>query len=423
MLHNNMPAINDEQFQHEFHNLMRLHHPNIVQLVGYCYETQRQHVDFQGRMVFGETTYRALYFEYMHMGSLQRHISEELHGLDWKTRYKIIKGACEGLKYLHEGCKEPIYYLDLKPDNILLDENMIPKLADFGLSKLFGEEQTRVTYNPAGTFGYMPPEYLFGQVVSKKLDVFSLGVVITKVRKNWRERLEATCTSSRILEAYYEQVSICTEIGLSSMETDRHNRPSIVDIIQRLNETETMIEKAISWSANLRSSMQVIKSQSENDDSLVKAEAFARNKAIQGAETCDEFPVLVRVSGAAWRRAEEMPRAGVNVVLVLDVQINDVTWGILMLVESLGPNDRLSILFMGKTMQQVMELTYMSHDGRDIARRKIGEHVDDGYVRPVLHAAAKVHPHIHFRDHTLLYYVSEVPGKGISNSNPPHTFS
>jgi serine/threonine protein kinase len=76
---------------------------------------------------------------------------DEFHGFDWKARYKIIKGACEGLKYLHEGSKEPIYHLDLKPDNILLDENMTPKLADFGLSKLFGEEQTRVTHSHAGT--------------------------------------------------------------------------------------------------------------------------------------------------------------------------------------------------------------------------------------------------------------------------------
>jgi serine/threonine protein kinase len=77
--------------------------------------------------------------------------TDEFDGLDWNTRYKIIKGACEGLKYLHEGFKEPIYHLDLKPDNILLDDNMTPKLADFGLSKLFGEEQTRVTHSPVGT--------------------------------------------------------------------------------------------------------------------------------------------------------------------------------------------------------------------------------------------------------------------------------
>jgi interleukin-1 receptor-associated kinase 1/coatomer subunit beta' len=75
LLHNNMQATGNEQFQREFDNLMMLNHPNIVRLVGYCYETQRQHVDFEGKIVFGETTYRALCFEYMHMGSLQRHLS------------------------------------------------------------------------------------------------------------------------------------------------------------------------------------------------------------------------------------------------------------------------------------------------------------------------------------------------------------
>ena len=75
LLYNNMQAIDDEQFKHEFDNLMMLNHKNIVRLVGYCYETQRQHMEFEGRTVFGETTYRALCFEYMHNGSLQRHIS------------------------------------------------------------------------------------------------------------------------------------------------------------------------------------------------------------------------------------------------------------------------------------------------------------------------------------------------------------
>ncbi|KAK1692621.1 hypothetical protein QYE76_009318 [Lolium multiflorum] len=265
LIHNNLQATNDEQFKHEFDNLMVLRHPNIVRLVGYCYDTQHEHADFQGKIVFGETTYKALCFEYMHMGSLQSHLSDISDGLDWMKRYNIIKGACEGLKYLHEGLKEPIYHLDIKPDNILLDENMTPKLADFGLSKFFGEEQTRVTHSPMGTVGYMPPEYLFQQVVSKKYDVFSLGVVITKtiagpkgptesdemlyqtfldqVHEKWRNRLEATCTSSSLLEAYCEQVIICTEIGLSSMEYDRHERPSIMEIIDKLNQTEAKIQK------------------------------------------------------------------------------------------------------------------------------------------------------------------------------------
>jgi serine/threonine protein kinase len=70
---------------------------------------------------------------------------------DWPTSYAIIKGICEGLKYLHELKPNPIYHLDLKPANILLDDNMLPKLADFGLSKLLGEEQSVVTESCIGT--------------------------------------------------------------------------------------------------------------------------------------------------------------------------------------------------------------------------------------------------------------------------------
>lgn len=78
--------------------------------------------------------------------------TDESCGLDWHTRYKIIKGICEGLNYIHNGSKDNhIYHLDLKPANILLDEHMIPKIADFGLSKLFGTTQTHITKNFAGT--------------------------------------------------------------------------------------------------------------------------------------------------------------------------------------------------------------------------------------------------------------------------------
>jgi serine/threonine protein kinase len=73
--------------------------------------------------------------------------ADELCGLDWHTRFKIIKGTCEGLKYIHHELKPPIYHLDLKPDNILLDKDMVPMVADFGLSRIFDRELTRTTHN------------------------------------------------------------------------------------------------------------------------------------------------------------------------------------------------------------------------------------------------------------------------------------
>jgi hypothetical protein len=136
----------------------------------------------------------------------------------------------------------------------------------------------------------------------------------------------------------------------------------------------------------------------------VKVEAFARNKAIQFTDACDDFPVLVRVTGATWHHAEEMPRAGLDVVVVLNVRKNVVKEAVMMIVDGLSPNDRLSILFYGRgdgesvQIQHVMELTFMSDHGRDVARLKISElaqsHVDGEYERvgPVLPKAAEVHP-------------------------------
>jgi hypothetical protein len=137
----------------------------------------------------------------------------------------------------------------------------------------------------------------------------------------------------------------------------------------------------------------------------VKVEAFARNKAIQVTETCDDFPVLVRVTGAPWRRADEiaLPRASMDVVVALSVRTHQVQEAVMMLVDRLSPNDQLSILFQRPFANGghiIMELTYMSDHGRDVARLKISKldqsHVDekDEYVGPVWAQAAQVHPPI-----------------------------
>lgn len=122
-----------------------------MRLVGYCHETQREYPSYNGKIVPAEGTKRALCFEYMHNGSLDSFISDESHGHDWWTRYSIIKGICKGLKYLHEELESPMYHLDLKPGNVLLDENMVPKIADFGLSRLFVEEETQMPKTSVGT--------------------------------------------------------------------------------------------------------------------------------------------------------------------------------------------------------------------------------------------------------------------------------
>lgn len=165
------------------------------------------------------------------------------------------------MKYLHEELEPPIFHLDLKPANILLDEDMVPRIADFGLSRLLKEERTYITASPIGSFGYLPPEFINQHVISNKLDIFSLGVVVIKimtgpkgyfqsaemssqefidhVHANWRNRLQSS-TSVDALEPYCKQVKRCIEIAFSCMEVDRHKRPTIGDIINELNETETI---------------------------------------------------------------------------------------------------------------------------------------------------------------------------------------
>lgn len=154
------------------------------------------------------------------------------------------------MKYLQNELKSPIYHLDLKPANVLLDENMVPIIADFGMSRLFGDEQTQSTKSSLGTIGYLPPEYIYYNLISNKFDIFSMGVIIMKimagragyfnsadmsseeftnlVQESWTNRLLET---SNLRRAYSEQVKICIEVGLSCVQEDRQERPTIQDIL------------------------------------------------------------------------------------------------------------------------------------------------------------------------------------------------
>ncbi|KAK1612859.1 hypothetical protein QYE76_036532 [Lolium multiflorum] len=253
-----MPGLDDMQFQNEFKTLTGLRHKNIVRLVGYCRNIQEVPVKHEGRLVLAEKTHRALCLEYMSNGSLDKYLSDECDKYDWHKGYRIIKGICQGLRYLHNELKPPIYHLDLKPANVLLDENMVPRIADFGMSRLFRDELTQATKSSFGTIGYLPPEYIKNNLVSNKFDIFSLGVIMIKimagrtgyfnsgemssqeftnlVQEKWTNRL---LERSNRRSAYSEQIKICIEIGLSCVQEDRHKRPTIQDIVVRLQETET----------------------------------------------------------------------------------------------------------------------------------------------------------------------------------------
>uniref|UniRef100_A0ACD5XEP5 Uncharacterized protein n=1 Tax=Avena sativa TaxID=4498 RepID=A0ACD5XEP5_AVESA len=201
---------------------------------------------------------------------------------------------------------------------------------------------------------------------------FSLYMLIAQVQENWRNRMEMTPSHSRPLEGYCQQVNICTKIALSCMETDRHKRPSIVHIIDKLNDTETVIDEAVSWSESMRSWMH---------GDLVNVQAFPRSEAIPCAQRCKGFPVLVQVTGAQWHGEEEMPRPGVDLVVLVDLDMTIALQGglsivkqaLMVVIDKLGTKDRLSIVSYEENAPHSMELTYMSEQGRNAARLMVNE--------------------------------------------------
>jgi serine/threonine protein kinase len=117
--------------------------------------------------------------------SLDIHLFQSGRGggvfLDWGTRYQIAVGIARGLSYLHDGCRDRIIHCDVKPENILLDASLLPKIADFGMAKFVGRDFSRVLTTVRGTKGYLAPEWISGTAVTPKVDVYSYGMVLLEL--------------------------------------------------------------------------------------------------------------------------------------------------------------------------------------------------------------------------------------------------
>ncbi|XP_010051402.2 G-type lectin S-receptor-like serine/threonine-protein kinase At2g19130 [Eucalyptus grandis] len=154
----------EKQFRTEVCTLGNIQHVNLVWLHGFCSEGDK----------------RLLVYSFTPNGSLDNHLfrRKDSKTLDWKTRYQIALRTARGLAYLHEKCRDCIIHCDIKPENILLDAEFCPKVADFGLAKLVGRDFSRVLTTMRGTRGYLAPEWISGVAITAKADVYSYGMML-----------------------------------------------------------------------------------------------------------------------------------------------------------------------------------------------------------------------------------------------------
>ncbi|KAL4611807.1 hypothetical protein ACB092_08G152200, partial [Castanea dentata] len=239
---------NGEEFVNEVASISRTSHVNIVTLKGFCVEGSK----------------RALIYELMPNGSLEKFIykgnsSNSNHQLGWETLYKISIGIARGLEYLHRGCNTQILHFDIKPHNILLDENFFPKISDFGLAKICPREKSILSMVGArGTTGYIAPEVIcrnFGGI-SHKSDVYSYGMMVLEMvggRKNvdvsvdfsseiyfphWIYKHLELNEELRLLgflkEGDEERARKMIIVSLWCIQTNPSNRPSMSRVVEML---------------------------------------------------------------------------------------------------------------------------------------------------------------------------------------------
>ncbi|RWW73522.1 hypothetical protein BHE74_00018587, partial [Ensete ventricosum] len=154
----------EKEFMNEVISIGQTYHKNLVRLVGFCY----QGAD------------RLLVYEFMSNGSLMALLSRDVRP-SWDQRVQIALGIARGLLYLHEECISQIIHCDIKPQNVLLDDNLVPRISDFGLAKLLKTDQTRTKTDIRGTKGYVAPEWFKNAGVTAKVDVYSFGVMLLEI--------------------------------------------------------------------------------------------------------------------------------------------------------------------------------------------------------------------------------------------------
>ncbi|CAN4105434.1 unnamed protein product [Withania somnifera] len=243
-----------EEWQAEVNFLGRLSHPNLVKLLGYCWEDKEL----------------LLVYEFMPKGSLENHLfrrSTAIEPLSWKLRLKIAIGAARGLAFLHSSEKQ-IIYRDFKASNILLDGSYHAKLSDFGLAKVGPSAgNSHVTTRVMGTYGYAAPEYIATGHLYVKSDVYGFGVVLLELLTGLRAldtkrpsgqhnlvdwvkpMLSNKSKLKSIMDARMEgqysskAATLAAQLAIKCLEGEPKKRPSMKEVVEVLEQVESIKEK------------------------------------------------------------------------------------------------------------------------------------------------------------------------------------
>ncbi|KAJ9162887.1 hypothetical protein P3X46_022627 [Hevea brasiliensis] len=242
----------EEQFMAEVGTIGRTYHANLVRLYGFCFDPSMM----------------ALVYEYMENGSLNKLLFDEMRGIEWQKLHEIAIGTAKAIAYLHEDCDQRIIHYDIKPENILLDQFLNPKVADFGLAKLCNRESSKVALSGGrGTLGYSAPEVWHrNHPVTHKCDVYSYGIMLFEIvgrrrhfdanlseSRQWLPRwtwdmyknneLELMLSLCGIEQKHKEKAKRMAIVALQCVQHSPDARPAMSDVVKMLEGSIEILQQ------------------------------------------------------------------------------------------------------------------------------------------------------------------------------------